>query len=70
MLALKGADHPEFVERLNDLLSQIGHAKLSNLYEDEIRRLGDPAVWPLLRFLASSRADFECNLSVFWSIAL
>jgi len=59
LLALKGADNPEFVERMNDLLSQIGRAKLSTLYEDEIRRLGEPAVWPLLRFLASSEPDDE-----------
>jgi len=59
LLALKGSDDPEFVERLNDLLSQIGRAKLSILYEDEVRRLGEPAVWPLLRFLASSGPDDE-----------
>jgi ferric-dicitrate binding protein FerR (iron transport regulator) len=59
LLALKGADNVEFAERLNDLLSRIGDAKLSSLHEDEIRRLGEPAVWPLLRFLALSRAENE-----------
>jgi hypothetical protein len=57
LLALKGPDDSELAGRLNDLLAQIGRAKLSLLYEDEIRRLGEPAVWPLLRFLTSSRAD-------------
>jgi hypothetical protein len=59
LLALKGPNDPELAGRLNDLLAQIGRAKLSLLYEDEIRRLGEPAVWPLLRFLSGSRADDE-----------
>ncbi|HEV3006785.1 MAG TPA: FecR domain-containing protein [Pirellulales bacterium] len=59
LLVLKGQNDPELAGRLNDLLAQIGRAKLSLMYEDEIRRLGEPAVWPLLRFLSSSGADDE-----------
>jgi hypothetical protein len=37
------------------LLANVGAAKLSLLYEDELRRLGDPGVPPLLAYLASTR---------------
>lgn len=57
LLALKGPDNPELAERLNGLLAQIGLAKASYLYEDEIRRLGESAVLPLLRFLQSQNGD-------------
>ena len=56
LLLLKGPENPELIERLNDILAQIGHAKLSYLYEDEIRRLGSRAALPLLRFVASPRS--------------
>jgi hypothetical protein len=59
LLALKGADDPEMAERINDFLARVGQAKMATLYEDEIRRLGEPAVWPLMRYLASSGAEVE-----------
>lgn len=34
----------------------LGHAKVSYLYEDEIRRLGRRAVLPLLRYVSSQRS--------------
>lgn len=56
LLVLKGPDNPELAERLNDILAQVGQAKLSYLYEDEIRRLGSRAALPLLRFIESPRS--------------
>jgi hypothetical protein len=55
--ALGGSEHPEFVERVNRLLANVGSAKLSLLYEDELRRLGDDGVPPLLAYLESTRGD-------------
>jgi hypothetical protein len=57
LLAAKGPDDPEFNARMNDILAQLGQAKLSHLYEEEIRRLGDSCVLPLVRFLESSRSQ-------------
>jgi HEAT repeat protein len=54
VLALRGSEHPELVERVNRLLANVGNAKLSMLYEDELRRLGDDGVAPLLAYLAST----------------
>ena len=56
LVCLKPPGDPELTERVNDILAQIGEAKLSYLYEEEIRRLGDRAVLPLLRFIASDRS--------------
>jgi ferric-dicitrate binding protein FerR (iron transport regulator) len=56
LLVLKGADNPELAERLNDILAQIGHTKVSYLYEDEIRRLGSRAALPLVRYVESPRS--------------
>ncbi len=55
VLALRNSDHPELAERVNRLLADMGAAKLSLLYEDELRRLGDDGVPPLLAYLASTR---------------
>lgn len=56
LVCLKPPGDPELANRVNGILAQIGEAKLSYLYEDEIRRLGDRAVLPLLRFIASDRS--------------
>ncbi len=56
VLALRGSKNPELVERVDRLLANVGAAKLSLLYEDELRRLGDSAVPPLLAYLESTRA--------------
>jgi hypothetical protein len=53
LLVLKGHDSPELGDRVNRLLANLGRSKLDNLYEDEIRSLGDYAVLPLLRFVQS-----------------
>jgi hypothetical protein len=55
VLALRSSDHPELIERVNLLLANVGAAKLSLLYEDELRRLGDGGVPPLLAYLAKTR---------------
>jgi hypothetical protein len=55
VLALRGSEYPELSERVNRLLASVGAAKLSLLYEDELRRLGDGGVPPLLAYLASTR---------------
>ncbi len=55
LFALRGADHPELVKRIDELLANVGDAKLSLLYEDELRRLGDDGVPPLLAYLAATR---------------
>lgn len=57
LLAMKGPDDPEFTTRMNDILAQLGQTKLAYLYEEEIRRLGDHCVLPLVRFLESSRSQ-------------
>jgi hypothetical protein len=53
LLVLKGHDSPELGDRVNRLLANLGRSKLDNLYEDEIRSMGDYAVLPLLRFVQS-----------------
>jgi hypothetical protein len=55
VLACHSSEHPELVERVHRLLANVGAAKLSLLYEDELRRLGDDGVPPLLAYLASTR---------------
>jgi hypothetical protein len=55
VLALRSSEHPELVKRVNQLLANVGAAKLSILYEDELRRLGDDGVAPLLAYLNSTR---------------
>jgi len=55
LLALGDSNNPELVTRVRELLAQVGAAKLSQLYEDEIRRLGDAGVPPLLAYLDTTR---------------
>jgi hypothetical protein len=57
VLLLKGPDDPEFTHRMHSVLARLGDAKLSILYEDEIRRLGDACVLPLAMYLESTRND-------------
>lgn len=53
LLILKGHDSPELHERIDRMFANLGRSKLDNLYEDEIRSLGEHAVLPLLRFVQS-----------------
>jgi hypothetical protein len=55
LLAQGNSEHPELTQRVDQLLANVGAAKLSLLYEDELRRLGDAGVPPLLAYLATTR---------------
>src|SRR5262249_17022386 len=61
VLALGSSDHPELAQRVNQLLANVGAAKLSVMYEDELRRLGDDGVPPLLAYLAATREKPTAN---------
>ncbi|MCA9033176.1 MAG: zf-HC2 domain-containing protein, partial [Planctomycetaceae bacterium] len=53
LLALGRPEHKvEVDQRVNALLSRIGFAKASFLYEDQIRELGETGAWPLLHMLS------------------
>lgn len=53
LLIRKGHGDPELVERVGDLLARVGESEQSELYEAEIRSLGEYCVLPLLRFVES-----------------
>jgi len=59
LLVRKGNDDPELAQRIDRILAQLGQSKLSYLYEQEIRALGEHAVLPLARYVQSplSRND-------------
>jgi hypothetical protein len=59
LLVRKGPTNPELVSRVNGLLAQIGRAKSSYLYEQELRALGEHCVLPLLRFVQTPMASDE-----------
>ena len=54
LLVMKGRDSAELSKRINELFAQIGRSKMSFLYEDEIRALGDHCVVPLTEFLCDN----------------
>jgi anti-sigma factor RsiW len=54
VLAQRGAEHPELVDRVNRLVARLGAAG-STPHEDELRRLGDDGVPAMLAYLASTR---------------
>ncbi|MCZ6793177.1 MAG: FecR domain-containing protein [Planctomycetota bacterium] len=56
LLVLKGEENDELAGRLEELLASIGRAKMSKLYEDEIRALGTSCVRPLLSYVRSTRS--------------
>ncbi len=59
ILVMKGRDDPELAKRVDDLFAQIGQQKMSFMYEEEIRSLGDHCVIPLVRFIESDRSKDE-----------
>jgi hypothetical protein len=59
LLVKKGHADPELLARVNGLLAQIGQAKASFLYEQELRGLGEHCVLPLLRYVQSSPSADE-----------
>lgn len=54
LLAIQSPDQPQLAQRVNHLLAQVGATKLSHLYEDELRRLGDAGTPPLVQYLKST----------------
>jgi hypothetical protein len=59
LLIRKGRADRELAERVEDLLGGIGESEHSELYEAEIRSLGEYGVLPLLRYMASPRAGAD-----------
>jgi hypothetical protein len=57
ILICKGHSNRELAERVNDLLARVGETKAPELYETEIRSLGEYSVLPLLRYVESPRSD-------------
>jgi hypothetical protein len=53
LLVRKGYDDPELARRVDELLARMGQSKVSLLYEEEIRALGEHAVLPLLKYVES-----------------
>jgi ferric-dicitrate binding protein FerR (iron transport regulator) len=53
LLIRKGHADGELAERVGDLLAQIGESERSEVYDAEIRSLGEYSVLPLLRYLES-----------------
>jgi hypothetical protein len=53
LLIRKGSADPELADRIDQILAQLGQSKLSHLYEQEIRALGEHAVMPLARYVQS-----------------
>lgn len=53
LLVEKGGDDPELQSRVDAYLARVGLAKLSFMYENDIRCLGEHAALPLLRFVQS-----------------
>ena len=57
LLVQKDSDDSELQQRVDQLLSAIGRAKISYLYEDELRSLGPSCANPLIAFVRSSAED-------------
>ncbi len=57
ILARKGDDDVELTQRVDALLASLGEAKMSYLYEEEIRAMGATCCLPLTKFIESSRSD-------------
>jgi ferric-dicitrate binding protein FerR (iron transport regulator) len=53
LLVRKGHDDAELAARVDQLLARLGQSKVSLLYEEEIRALGEYAVLPLVKFVES-----------------
>jgi hypothetical protein len=64
ILVMKGRDDPELAKRVDDLFAQIGQQKMSSMYEEEIRALGDHCVIPLVRYVESDRSKNDAEKRV------
>jgi hypothetical protein len=56
ILVLKGRDNPELAARINDIFAQLGHDKMWYMQAQEVRRLGDHCIIPLVRYIQSDRS--------------
>jgi len=56
LLVSKGYANRDLQQRIDQLLASIGQSKVSSLYEQEIRGLGEYCVLPLLRYLQSPKS--------------
>ena len=59
LLVRKGKSDAELSRRIDAMLSQVGRSKVTWLYEQEIRGLGEHAVLPLLRYVQSPQSTGE-----------
>jgi ferric-dicitrate binding protein FerR (iron transport regulator) len=59
LLILKGADDEELGRRIDRLWAQVGRAKMTHLYEAEIRSLGGRCVTPLTCYIQSPESQKE-----------
>jgi hypothetical protein len=59
LLTRAGHDNPELTRRVDDLLARIGRAKLSFLYEQELRNLGEYGTLPLLRYVQGATSNTD-----------
>ena len=59
LLIRNGFDDPELQNRVDALLARIGDMKMSLLYEQQIRGLGEHAALPLLKFVQASQSDVD-----------
>jgi ferric-dicitrate binding protein FerR (iron transport regulator) len=59
LLILKGADDEELSRRIDRLWAQVGRAKMTHLYESEIRSLGGRCVTPLACYIQSPESQKE-----------
>jgi len=59
LLILKGADDEELSRRIDRLWAQVGRAKMTHLYEAEIRSLGGRCVTPLTCYIQSPESQKE-----------
>ncbi len=80
LLIQNGPADGELKQRVDDMLAKIGLSKVSNLYEAELRSLGEYSVLPLIRYLESPLSDQDVHrrrvaarivsdLAVTWTIS-
>lgn len=61
LLVRKGIADGELNDRVNELLARLGRAKMSFLYERDIRGLGEYSALPLLRFVESADSQQDAD---------
>ena len=59
LLTQAGHDNPELESRVRQLLAQVGRTKVSLLYEQDLRNLGEYGALPLIRFVQSEASRSE-----------